>query len=67
MSKALIITDETVISKIYLIRGKKVMMDRDLAKMYGVETRILDQPVKRSEKRFPGDFMFGLTDKELIE
>lgn len=67
MSKALVITDETVISKIYLIRGKKVMMDRDLAEMYGVETRILNQAVKRNEKRFPEDFMFQLTDKELIE
>ncbi len=43
------------------------MMDRDLAEMYGVETRILNQAVKRNEKRFPEDFMFQLTDKELIE
>jgi len=67
MSKALIITDEIVIRKIYLIRGKKVMMDRDLAEMYGVETRILNQAVKRNEKRFPEDFMFQLNDKELTE
>jgi hypothetical protein len=67
MNKALMITDETVINKIYLIRGKKVMMDRDLAEMYGVETRILNQAVKRNEKRFPEDFMFQFTNKELNE
>jgi hypothetical protein len=60
MSKAITITDETVINKIYLIRGKKVMLDRDLAEMYGVETRVLNQAVKRNEKRFPSDFMFQI-------
>jgi len=59
------ITDETVINKIYLIRGKKVMLDRDLAEMYGVQTKVLNQAVKRNEKRFPSDFMFQLTEKEL--
>jgi hypothetical protein len=48
MSKILAITDETVINKIYHIRGKKVMLDRDLAEMYGVETRVLNQAVKRN-------------------
>jgi len=67
MSKAIIITEENVINKIYLIRGKKVMIDRDLAEMYGVETRILNQAVKRNEKRFPNDFMFPLTTQELDE
>jgi len=67
MSKILAITDETVINKIYHIRGKKVMLDRDLAEMYGVETRVLNQAVKRNEKRFPIDFMFQLTEKELEE
>jgi hypothetical protein len=65
MSNVIAITDETVINKIYHIRGKKVMMDRDLAEMYGVETRVLNQAVKRNEKRFPVDFMFQLTEKEL--
>ncbi|MDB5146198.1 MAG: DNA-binding protein [Mucilaginibacter sp.] len=65
MSKSIIITEETVINKIYLIRDKKVMIDRDLAEMYGVETRILNQAVKRNEKRFPDDFMFQLTIQEL--
>lgn len=67
MSKSIAITDETVINKIYHIRGKKVMMDRDLADMYGVETRLLNQAVKRNEKRFPADFMFQLTEQELEE
>jgi len=48
-----------------LIRGKKVMLDRDLAKMYGVETRILNQAVKRNKRRFPGDFMFMLSREEI--
>lgn len=65
MSNVIAITDETVINKIYHIRGKKVMMDRDLAEMYGVETRVLNQAIKRNEKRFPVDFMFQLTEKEL--
>jgi len=65
LKRALIITDQKVISKIYLIRGKKVMLDRDLAEMYSVETRILNQAVKRNGKRFPDDFMFQLTEKEL--
>jgi hypothetical protein len=65
MSKAISITDETVIDKIYHIRGKKVMLDRDLADMYGVETRRLNEQVKRNKKRFPADFMFQLTEQEL--
>jgi|JI10StandDraft_1071094.scaffolds.fasta_scaffold54735_5 hypothetical protein len=65
MSKSLVITDEVVINKIYLIRGKKVMMDRDLAEMYGVETRRLNEQVKRNAKRFPNDFMFQMTPQEL--
>lgn len=60
----IIIPDEVITSKIYLIRGTKVMIDRDLALLYGVETRILNQSVKRNIKRFPEDFMFQLNDKE---
>lgn len=52
-------------NKIYEIRGQKVMLDRDLAEMYGVETRVLNQAVKRNMDRFPEDFMFQLTDEEL--
>jgi hypothetical protein len=65
MSRSITITDENVINKIYHIRGKKVMFDRDLAEMYGVETRVLNQAVKRNEMRFPADFMFQLTTQEL--
>ncbi len=52
-------------SRIYEIRGQRVMLDRDLAEMYGVETRVLNQAVKRNADRFPQDFMFQLTDDEL--
>jgi len=55
---------ELIQSKIYEIRGQKVMLDRDLAEMYGVETRALNQAVKRNIDRFPVDFMFQLTDEE---
>ena len=61
----LIVPEEMVISKIYLIRETKVMPDRDLAKLYNVETRTLNQAVKRNAKRFPEDFMFQLTIEEL--
>ena len=52
-------------SKIYEIRGQKVMLDFDLAEMYQVETRVLNQSVKRNLSRFPTDFMFQLTNDEL--
>ena len=55
---------ERIENKIYLIRGKKVMFDRDLAELYGVETRIINRAVKRSKKRFPADFMFQLNKQE---
>ncbi len=51
-------------SKIYMIRGKQVMIDRDLADLYQVENRVLNQAVKRNSERFPDDFMFQLTKKE---
>ena len=54
-------------SKIYEIRGQKVMLDFDLAKMYGTETKVLKQSVKRNIKRFPDDFMFELTRNEWNE
>lgn len=52
---------------IYEIRGQKVMLDRDLASIYGVETRALNQAVKRNADRFPEDFMFKLSKEEWIE
>ena len=55
---------ELLASKIYLIRGIKVMLDRDLAELYGVETRSLIQSVKRNIERFPPDFMLQLTKEE---
>jgi len=58
------IPDERVINKIYLIRGEKVMLDSDLAELYGVETRRLNEQVKRNIERFPEDFMFQLTQEE---
>jgi hypothetical protein len=67
MNKLIAITEETVLNKIYHIRGKKVMLDRDLAEMYGVETRRLNEQVKRNEKRFPVDFMFKLTEQEFAD
>ncbi|MFT4155850.1 MAG: ORF6N domain-containing protein [Parafilimonas sp.] len=64
MKLHLMMPDEAVINKIYLIRGQKVMLDRDLAEMYGVETRRLNEQVKRNKDRFPKDFMFQLSSKE---
>ncbi len=52
-------------NKIYVIRNQKVMLDRDLAELYGVETKVLKQSVKRHIKRFPDDFMFEMTEPEL--
>lgn len=56
--------DEVLMSKIYMIRGQKIMLDRDLAELYGVETKRLKEQVKRNRERFPVDFMFELTDSE---
>lgn len=65
MSKEITIPDEVITNKIYLIREQKVMLDRDLAELYGVETRVLKQSVRRNIKRFPEDFMFEMTKEEL--
>ena len=54
----IIITNEMVMSKIYFIRGEKVMLDKDLADLYGVTTGNLNKAVSRNSKRFPEDFMF---------
>jgi len=59
------IPEELILSKIYLIRGMKVMLDMDLAELYGVETKQLKRAVRRNEKRFPSDFMFELLQEEL--
>jgi hypothetical protein len=59
-----IFTDGEIVEKIYIIRGMKVMLDRDLADMYAVQTRDLNKAVKRNMTRFPEDFMFQLTKDE---
>jgi hypothetical protein len=58
------IPDEVLINKIILVRGKKVMIDADLAELYGVTTKRLNEQVKRNHTRFPDDFMFRLTIDE---
>jgi len=60
-----LIPQETIESKIFLIRGKKVMLDKDLAELYDVETKQLTRQVRRNIDRFPNDFMFLLTKKEV--
>ena len=60
-----VVPSEQIERAILLIRGQKVMLDYDLAKLYGVETKILNQAVKRNIKRFPGDFMFQLDIQEV--
>lgn len=64
MEKEIILTDNSIQDIIYDIRGVKVMMDYDLAAIYGVETRSLNQAVKRNMERFPTDFMFRFTENE---
>lgn len=59
-----LITDKNITERIYYLRGEKVMLDTDLAEMYGVETKVLNQAIKRNIERFPPDFMFQLTENE---
>ena len=61
-----IILQEVIENKIFFLRGNKVMLDKDLAALYGVETKVLNQAVKRNFERFPEDFMFQLTAEEAI-
>ena len=61
---AIILKPENLARFVFFIRGEKVMLDSDLARLYGVEARALNQAVARNRKRFPADFMFQLTDKE---
>ncbi len=58
------VPDEVVMNKIYLIRDQKVMIDADLAELYGIETKRLKEQVRRNRERFPDDFMFQLTTAE---
>jgi ORF6N domain len=67
MKNGLVLSEENIAGRIYLIRGLKVMLDFDLATLYGTETRALKQQVKRNQIRFPEDFMFQLTKSEWNE
>jgi hypothetical protein len=60
----MVVPDEVVMNKIYVIRGLKVMLDGDLSELYGVETKRLKEQVRRNIERFPADFMFELSDEE---
>jgi phage regulator Rha-like protein len=62
--KTVVNANEEIISRIHFVRGQKVMLDYDLAQLYEVETRVLNQSIKRNADRFPEDFMFRLTLKE---
>ncbi|RNI38709.1 ORF6N domain-containing protein [Hanamia caeni] len=59
-----LVAEQKILNKIYVFRGEKVMLDNDLAEMYGVETKQLKRQVRRNKSRFPKDFMFELSTKE---
>jgi len=65
LQKENIISEELVTKKIYLIRGQNIMLDKDLAELYGVDTKQLKRQVRRNAKRFPVDFFFQLTKEEV--
>lgn len=60
-----LVMEQKILNRIYVVRGEKIMLDRDLAELYGIETRMLKQAVKRNADRFPKDFMFEMTSKEI--
>lgn len=62
--KSLVVSDARLEQKIYYVRGKKIMFDSDLAELYGVKTKVLNQSVRRNRTRFPADFMFQLNRQE---
>lgn len=62
-----LVPQQLIESKILFIRGKKVMLDKDLSVLYGVETKMLKRAVKRNIERFPEDFMFQLLKEEYVE
>lgn len=64
-TKSLSIPEQSIVDKIYIVRGRKVMFDVDLSEMYGVETKRLKRQVRRNIERFPDDFMFELTKEEI--
>ena len=60
-----LVIDQKILNRIHVVRGEKIMLDRDLAELYGIETRALKQAVRRNMARFPKDFMFQMTGKEI--
>jgi phage regulator Rha-like protein len=62
-----LLPQEIIESKIFFIRGKRVMLDKDLAVLYGVQAKVLNQAVKRNIRRFPDDFLFQLMQEEAVE
>lgn len=64
MNEGLVLPEEVLISKIYYFRNNKVMLDSDLAELYGIGTKVLNQAVSRNNRRFPIDFMFQLNEQE---
>src|ERR1700737_1968669 len=62
--KTIAVADEVIMNKIYLVRGQKVMIDRDLAELYGVETKRLKEAVRRNITRFPPDLLFEMNKEE---
>ncbi len=60
-----LVGEQKILSRIYVVRGEKIMLDKDLAELFGIETRALKQAVKRNIERFPKDFMFAMTNKEI--
>jgi len=67
MSNGILVPIEKIEKAIYLIRGERVMLDRDLAKLYDVTTAALNQAVRRNRDRFPEDFMFQLASEEVVQ
>jgi hypothetical protein len=64
VENTILIADEVILNKILIIRDLRVMVDSDMAELYGVSTKRLNEAVKRNQKRFPTDFMFQLTQSE---
>ncbi|MEN9598578.1 MAG: hypothetical protein RL596_889 [Bacteroidota bacterium] len=62
-----LVVEQKILNRIYVVRGEKIMLDKDLAEMYSVQTRVLKQAVKRNIERFPKDFMFEMANKEIDE
>ncbi len=59
-----LVAEQKILNRIYIVRGEKIMLDKDLAELYGVQTKVFNQSVKRNVERFPRDFMFQLSLKE---